>query len=120
MSENVPTGAPRKRPTTRDAIATASRLHERALRAHTEGRLEEAKVLCARSLHILEQESAPWDPDVANALNTYGAIQQELGFYAEAEAIFRRSVEIVQDLSSDPDLDRLRVRSLAHLTISSA
>src|SRR6202158_5098656 len=115
MSENGPTTAPRKRPKTRDAIATAGRLHERALRSHAEGRLEEAKVLCARSLRILERESGPSDPDVANALNTYGLIQQDLGFYAEAEAVFRRSVEILQDLSSDPDLDRLRVRSFAHL-----
>src|SRR5579859_6264552 len=105
MSENVPTSTPRKRPTTRDAIATASRLHERALRSHTEGKLEEAKVLCARSLHILERESGPRDPALANALNTYGVIQQDLGSYAEAEALFRRSVEIVQDLPSDPDLD---------------
>src|ERR1700730_14870203 len=115
MSEKVPTRAPRKRPTTRDAIATASRLHERALRSHAERRLEEARVLCARSLRILERESGPWDPDVANALNTYGFIQQDLGFYAETEATFRRSVEIVLHLSSDPDLDRLRVRSFAHL-----
>ena len=44
------------------------------------------------------------------------AIQQDLGLYAEAEIIFRRSAGIAEGLSGDgSDLERLRVRSLSHL-----
>jgi tetratricopeptide (TPR) repeat protein len=93
----------------------ASRIHGRALRAHAEGRFEEARALCARSLRILERESGLLDCEVANVLNTYGVIQQDLGRYPEAEEIFRRSVGIVQDLSGELGLDRLRVRSFRNL-----
>src|SRR5580704_8030991 len=98
-----------------NSIVRASRIHGRALRAHAEGRFEEARALCARSLRILERESGLLDCEVANVLNTYGVIQQDLGRYPEAEGIFRRSVGIVQDLSGELDLDRLRVRSFVHL-----
>ena len=71
--------------------------------------------MCARSLRILERESGPDHPDVANVLNTYGDIHLDLSRYTEAESFFRRSVRITADLSGDPDLERLRLQSLTGL-----
>jgi tetratricopeptide (TPR) repeat protein len=78
--------------------AKAQRLHERALRAHAEGRFEEARLLCARAVRLLERECEEGAADLANVLNTYGSIHQDLGLYAEAEGVFRRSVVLAEAL----------------------
>src|SRR5215469_4014167 len=115
MSGNSESIRPGKRSTVRNAIAVAGRLHQRALVSHANARFEEARALCERSLRILELEPGAPVPDIANTLNTYGVIQQDLGLYAGSEAAFRRSVEIVQTLSGDSELERLRIRSWSHL-----
>jgi tetratricopeptide (TPR) repeat protein len=116
MTRRAGTRASSKSRPGRDAAATAARLHAEALKFHAEGQFEEARERCARSLGILERQSRQPGADVANILNTYGSIQQDLGLYAEAETIFRRSAGIAEGLSRDgAELERLRVRSFSHL-----
>src|SRR5690242_11654727 len=109
--EPEPTPHPLNRPAVRDPIATAVRLHDRALAARDAERPQDAADLAARSLRILEREMGPDAPDVANVLNAAGRIQQDLGEYRAAEALFRRSVAIMQDLGGDPEVERVRVQS---------
>src|SRR5215472_640516 len=92
--------------------------HDQAVVLRERGRLKRADLLGRKALALLEQECGRHHPDVANVLNHLGSVQSDLGHYARAQALFNRSVAIMDDLRSnagDENLARLRVQSLSHL-----
>ena len=99
-----------------DRIEIAVQLHDRACRHRECGLYRKAWSTCRRSLRLLEASSGPGHPDVANVLNTFGAIQECLGDYKSAERSFRRSLSIMEAITEeDTDIRRLRVQSAAAL-----
>lgn len=71
----------------RDPVETASRLHDRAIALSGQGKHEQAKRSCLRSLEILQDSLGPVHPDLANVLNTLGKIIEDEGDYDQAERI---------------------------------
>jgi hypothetical protein len=79
----------------RDPVGVACRLHAAAVTRREQGRFKAAQSACRRSLRILEQTVGTDHPDVANVLNSLAGIVQDLGEYARAEAVSRRSVGVM-------------------------
>lgn len=66
----------------------AVRLHELAVSARGDGRLEDARTLASRSLRIFEIED-PDSPDVANVLLCVAGVLHVLARYTDAEPLYR-------------------------------
>ena len=98
-----------------DPLDEAVRLHELAVSAREDGRLEDARTLAAGSLEIFETESDPNSPDIANVLLCLAGVLHDLAKYIDAEPLYRRAVAIVStwpdETSADIDLRRLRIQA---------
>lgn len=98
-----------------DPVDSAVRQHAEALEALEKGDFEDARALASNALALLERESGPDHPDVANVLNCLARVDEACADYAQAHERARRSVEImsrVRGSGDDPDLERLYVQSL--------
>src|SRR4051794_31336396 len=96
-----------------DRIARACRLFDRAHASYTRGRLAAAEKTGRQSLELLEKAQGAYHPDVSNVLNTLAAIVQARGAYDEAEALARRSVEIMDGVPEDKELEIEQIRAQA-------
>src|SRR5262245_59301218 len=81
-----------------DPIATASRLHDAAVRRREQGQPRQAAPLCRRALRLLERHCGPDHPDVANVLNTLGSISLDLDHTTTASRCFRRATRIMRQV----------------------
>jgi len=61
----------------RDPVDAASELHDQACAAQASGDYRRAAALCCRSVRMLENALGPQHPDLANVLNTLGAIYED-------------------------------------------
>jgi tetratricopeptide (TPR) repeat protein len=98
-----------------DPIATACRLHERAMLHHRRQRLDRAEALGRRSLRLLRRAAGRDHPDVAHVLTALAGILHDQGRYAEAERCARRAVRILRAAPDEPVVQRLRVQALSRL-----
>ncbi len=64
---------------------------------------------------MLEKALGPQHPDLANVLNTLGAIYEDRAEYKKSEECCRRSVAIMEEMDGDGDIARIRVQSLVNL-----
>src|SRR5262245_15704971 len=102
-----------------DPLDEAVRLHELAVSARGDGRLEDAKTFASQSLQIFEAQDSPDSADVANVLLCVAGVLQDLARYIDAEPLYRRAAGIVsrwpEETSSDVDLQRLRIQAIGGL-----
>ncbi|MEK6253044.1 MAG: tetratricopeptide repeat protein, partial [Actinomycetota bacterium] len=99
-----------------DHLAEATRLHEFALRERAAGRPGNAAPVCLEAVAILERECGHSSPEVANVLNTLGAVREDLSDYGAAEGDYRRAGAILAGIEGDDGvLVRLRVRTMSNL-----
>jgi len=94
-----------------DPLEEASRVHDVAVSLRDEGQYEAAAALARRALAAFEAETGPDHPDIANILNTWAGVHEDRGDYAEAERLYRRSVDIMEQVTGDLELEMLRVQS---------
>jgi tetratricopeptide (TPR) repeat protein len=94
-----------------DLVTAGSELHDRAIEQQRQGKFRRALVLCRYALRFMERAGGPNDPDVANVGNTLGSIHHQLGNYVEAERLFRRSVDIMENVAGGEDVQTVRVQS---------
>src|SRR5262245_2995244 len=102
------------------AESLAARLHDRAIAAKGRGHLVRAAAFARASVAVLERHAGDRRADLADALNTLGAILVEQGQYALAEACHGRASHLVTRASGrrggePPRAVRVKVQSLRHL-----
>jgi tetratricopeptide (TPR) repeat protein len=93
----------------------AVRLHDLAVTRQAAGKLQEALPLCRQALAIMEHAIGPHHPDVANILNTWAGMYEELGESAEAERLAQRSVAMIEEVTGGTEMEVLQVQSLGML-----
>ena len=98
-----------------DPLDEAVRLHDLAVSRRTDGRFQEAVVLCRQALAIIERVVGLHHPDVANVLNSLAGMYVELGDYTEAEHLAQRSVAMMEEMTGGIEMEVLRVQSLGTL-----
>ena len=67
----------------RDPVDAASELYDQACAAQASRDYRRAAALCRRSVRMLEKALGPQHPDLANVLNTLGAIYEDRAEYKE-------------------------------------
>ncbi|SRR5579871_3505771 len=93
-----------------DRIDQACRLHDRADRDFTAGRLTSAERACRTALVLMRRSAGLRHPDSVNIANTLAAILEARGRYSEALEIRRQSVRDAPD-GQEIELRMIRVQS---------
>lgn len=79
-------------------IDRALELDEQSAQLESEGRLDEAEACCREALRLVREVEGESSPDVANLLNSLGAILQRRGKHGEAEQCARMALSIIEPL----------------------
>src|SRR5262245_22831721 len=77
-------------------IRQASRQLEQSATARACHEPTRARALAREALHLTEQACGSESPDVANVLNHLAGACEDQGDYAEAERLYRRSMNIME------------------------
>jgi non-specific serine/threonine protein kinase/serine/threonine-protein kinase len=101
-----------------DRLETASAQHDVALTLLDLGRIPEAEDNLKEVLSVYERILTSEDPRTLNVLNSYAAVLNAQGKWAEAEQQLRRVVDKLNAVPADPKAVDVRLRTVNNLGVA--